>query len=123
MFWSPELKRGAQDLPAQFGHTHKLLYSFSCFSVFSVCGGRDIKNVPVPVPDILDMPLSVVDVNGWPFSFWHSSLTPSWRHHLVKQFHTGPLPDLLNDSSEFLIGLLQITCELDNRPKRTVTHL
>lgn len=55
-------------------------------------------------------------------------LTTSRRHHLIQQLHACPLPDFLDDSSQLLICLLQITCTTgklvslrEHRPRRVQT--
>ena len=40
-------------------------------------------------------------------------LTTSWGDHLVKKFGVSPFPDLLDDSSQFLIGLVDVALHLD----------
>lgn len=37
------------------------------------------------------------------------SITSDWWNNLVKQFHTGAFPNLLNNCTQLFIGLFKIT--------------
>lgn len=40
------------------------------------------------------------------------TLTSSRWYDLIQQFRIGSLPDLLDDCSEFLVGLVDVACEV-----------
>lgn len=49
----------------------------------------------------------------WPRCGAQGALTACRRHHLVQQLHAGPLPDLLDDGPQLLIGLFEVPCRAE----------
>jgi hypothetical protein len=52
-----------------------------------------------------------LSLSGSASGLWSPKAAPTsyWRDDLVQELHAGPLPDLLDDCPQLLIGLLKVT--------------